>query len=200
MSDSLWPHGLQHTRLLCPPLSPGVCWNSCSLSPLSQWCYLTILSSALFFSFCLQSFPASESFPVSRFFISGGQSIGASASVLPVNIQGWFPLGGEDNYFAILLCCPTFHTFVFDLLLVDALVIYMLVKMCYNSSVTSVMFINNIPLYFISRKIRGSLKICSKSVIFEPDAISQPIIKVNTLSMWREIALYLCTFYLVLFL
>ena len=82
-----------------------------------------------------------------------------------------------------MLCCLTFHTFVFDLLLVDALVIYMLVKMGYDSSVTSVMFINNIPLYFISRKIRGSLKICSKSVIFEPDAISQPISKVNTLSM-----------------
>ena len=62
MSDSLWPHGLQHTSLLCPPLSPRVCSNSC---PLSQWCYLTISCSAAPFSFCLHSFPASGSFPMS---------------------------------------------------------------------------------------------------------------------------------------
>ena len=92
MSDSLWPHGLQHTRLLCPSLSPRVCSNSC---PLCQWCYPTISSSAARFSFPLQSFPASGSFPMSRLFASGGQSIGASASasVLPMNIQGWFSLG-----------------------------------------------------------------------------------------------------------
>ena len=90
MSDSLWPHGLQHDRLPCPSLSPGVCSNSC---PLSWWCYLTISSSATLFSFCLQSFPASGSFTMSQLFTSGGQSIGASASVLPMNIQNWFPLG-----------------------------------------------------------------------------------------------------------
>ena len=92
MPDSLWPHGLQHTRLPCPSLSPGVCSNSYSLS---QWCYLTISSFAAPFSICLQSFPASWSFPVSWLLASGGQSIGvsASASVLPMNIQGWFPLG-----------------------------------------------------------------------------------------------------------
>ena len=76
-----------------PSLLPRVCSNSCSLS---QWCYLTISSSATHFSFCLQSFPASESFPLRRFFSSGGQSIGASAAVLPMNIQGWFPLGLID--------------------------------------------------------------------------------------------------------
>ena len=88
----LWPHELQHTRLLCPPLSPGVCSNS---SLLSWWCYLSISSSAALFSFCLQSIPAPGSFPVSRLFTSGGQSIGASASasVLATNIKGWFPLG-----------------------------------------------------------------------------------------------------------
>ena len=64
--------------------------------PLSQWCYLTISSSAALFSFCLQSFPASGSLPMSQLFTSGGQSIGASASVLPMNIQGWFPLGLTD--------------------------------------------------------------------------------------------------------
>ena len=90
VSSCLWPHGQQHTRLPCPSPSPGTCSNSC---PLSRWCYLTILSSAAPFSFCLQSFPASVSFPVSWLFASGGQSIGASSSVLPMNIQDRFPLG-----------------------------------------------------------------------------------------------------------
>ena len=92
MSDSLWPHGLQHTRLLCPPLSPAVCSNSC---PLSQWCYPTISFSVTRFSSYSQILPASGSFPMSRLFASGDQSIGASASasVLPLNIQDWFPLG-----------------------------------------------------------------------------------------------------------
>ena len=72
MSDSLWPHGLQHTRLPCPSLTPGTCSNSC----LSQWCHPTISSSVVPFSSCLQFFPASGSFPMSPFFVSGGQSIG----------------------------------------------------------------------------------------------------------------------------
>ena len=82
MSDFLWPHEMQHARLPFPSLSPGLCSNSC---PVSQWCYITISSSATPFSFCLQSFPASGSFPMSWLFTSGGQSIGASASVLPMN-------------------------------------------------------------------------------------------------------------------
>ena len=84
-----------HTRLPCPSLSPGVCSNSC---PLSQWCQPTVSSSVTLFSSCPQSFPSSGSFPMSWFFASGGQSIGAlaSASVLPMNIQGWFPLGLTD--------------------------------------------------------------------------------------------------------
>ena len=92
MSDSLRPHGLQHARLPCPSPTPGACSNSCPSSP---WCHPTISSSVIPFSSRLQSFPASGSFPMSQFFISGGQSIGvsASASVLPMNIQGWFPLG-----------------------------------------------------------------------------------------------------------
>ena len=92
MSDSLWPHELQHTRLPCPSLSPRVCLNSC---PLSRWCHPTISSAVIPFSSCPQSFPASGSFPMSWLFAFGGQSIGASAlaSVLPMNIQGWFPLG-----------------------------------------------------------------------------------------------------------
>ena len=89
MSNSLQPHGLQHTRLPCPSASPGVYSNTC---PLSQWCHPTI-SSSVTASSCLQSFPVSGSFPVSQLFASGGQSIGASASVLPVKIEGWFPLG-----------------------------------------------------------------------------------------------------------
>ena len=90
MSDSLLPHGLQHTRLPCPWPTPGVYPNSCPLSP---WCHPTISSSVVPFS-CSLSFPASG-FHMSQFFTSGGQSIGVSAStsVLPVNTQGWSPLG-----------------------------------------------------------------------------------------------------------
>ena len=90
MSSSLQPHGPQHTRLPCASPSPGASSNSC---PLSWWCHPTILSSIVPFSSCLQSFPSSGSFPLSRLFASGGQSIGASASVLSKNIQNWFPLG-----------------------------------------------------------------------------------------------------------
>ena len=89
MSNSLLPHGLQHPRLPFPSLSPGVCSNSC---PLSQWCHPTISSSVTSFSSCPQFFLASGSFPLSWLFASGGQRIGASTSVLPMKIQGWFPL------------------------------------------------------------------------------------------------------------
>ena len=89
-SDSLRPQGLQHARLPCPSPSPRACSNSC---PSSQWCHPTILSSVIPFSSCLQSFTASGSFLMSRLLASGRQSIGASASVLPVNIQDWLPLG-----------------------------------------------------------------------------------------------------------
>ena len=92
MSDSLRPHGLQHSRTPCPSPTPRACSNSC---PLNRWCYPTISSSVIPFASCLQSFPASGSFPVSQFLTSGGKRIGASASasVLPMNIQDWFPLG-----------------------------------------------------------------------------------------------------------
>ena len=91
ISDSLQPHGLQHARLPCPSLSPRACSNSC---PLSWWSHPTISSSVIPFFSCLRSFPASGSFLISRLFTSSGQSIGAStsASVLPMNIQDWFPL------------------------------------------------------------------------------------------------------------
>ena len=92
LSPTLQPHGLQDTRLPCPSLSPRVCSNSYALS---WWCHPTISSSVIHFSFCLQSFPASGSFPISQLFISGGQSTRASAStsLLPINIQDGFPLG-----------------------------------------------------------------------------------------------------------
>ena len=92
MSNSLWPHGLQHARIPCPSPTPGVHSNSC---PLSGWCHPTILPSVMPFSSHLQSFPASAYFQMSQFFASGGQSIGVSASalVLLMNIQDWFPLG-----------------------------------------------------------------------------------------------------------
>ena len=90
MSDFLWPHELQHTRLPYLSPTPGACSNSC---PLSQWCLSTILSSVLAFSSYPQSFPALGSFPMSQLFASGGQSNGASVLVFPMNTQGWFPLG-----------------------------------------------------------------------------------------------------------
>ena len=92
MSDFLWPHGLQHTRLPCPSPTPRACSNSC---PSGRWCHPTISSSVVPFSSCLQSSPASGSFQMSQFFASGGQSTraSASASVLPMNNQDWFPLG-----------------------------------------------------------------------------------------------------------
>ena len=92
VSDSLWPHVLQNTRLPCPSPFPRACSNSC---PLSWWCHPTISSFVVPFSSCLQSFSASQSFPMNQLFPSGSQSIGASASasVFPMNIQGWFSLG-----------------------------------------------------------------------------------------------------------
>ena len=92
VSNPLPRHRLQHSRLPSPLLSPGVCLNSC-LS--SWWCYLTISSSATPFFFCLQSYQASGAFPLSQLFTSGGQNTEASAlgSVLPMSVQGWFPLG-----------------------------------------------------------------------------------------------------------
>ena len=92
MSNSLWPHGLQHARHPCPSPTLRVYSNSC---PLSQWYHPTISSSVVPFSSCLRSFPAPRSFQMSQLFTSGGQTTGvsASASVLPMNIQDWFPLG-----------------------------------------------------------------------------------------------------------
>ena len=92
MSDSLWPHSLQHSRLPYPSLSPRVCSNSCLLC---GWCHPTISSFVFPFSSCLQSFPTSGSFPSSWFFTSSCQRVGASASasLLPKKIQGWFLLG-----------------------------------------------------------------------------------------------------------
>ena len=92
VSDSLRCHGLQHARLPCPSPTPGACSNSC---PSSWWCHPTISSSLIPFSFRPQSFPASGSFLMSQPLASGGQSTGVSAlaSVLPMNIQDWFPLG-----------------------------------------------------------------------------------------------------------
>ena len=91
VSNSLQPHGLLHARPPCPSATPGVYSNSC---PLSQWCHPTISSSVAPFTSCLRSCPASGSFPTSQLFTSGGQSIEVSAwaSVLPMNIQDWFPL------------------------------------------------------------------------------------------------------------
>ena len=109
VSNSLRPNGLQHIRLPCPSLSPRVCSYSC---PLSQWYYLTISSSAALFSSCPQSFLAPGYFPLSWLCTLGGQTIGVSASVLPMSILGWFPLGSTGlisfNPYrkCIMIICP----------------------------------------------------------------------------------------------
>ena len=112
--ESLQPHGLQHARLPCPLLSPGVCSNSC---PLIWWYYPTILSSVAPFSSFPQSFPASGSFPMSQLFASGGQSteVSASTSVFPMNIQDWFPLGLD--WFDILAVQETLKSLLLFLLI-----------------------------------------------------------------------------------
>ena len=89
-SHSLRPHGLHQARLPCPSLSPRICSNSCSLN---WWCHPTVSTSVTPVSSCLQSFPVSGTFPMSQFLACGGQNIGASASVLPMNIQTWYPFG-----------------------------------------------------------------------------------------------------------
>ena len=158
MSDSLRPHGLQHASLLCPPLSPRVYSNSC---PLSRWCYLTISCSATPFSICLQPFLASDSFPMKQLFASGSQSIGTSAStsVLPMNIQGWFPLGltgsislqfkGLSRVFSSTTAQPSlwFNSHIHTRLLEKPLL--WLLDLCQQDDV-SVIFFNYINLYFIS--------------------------------------------------
>ena len=106
---TLWPHGLQHTRLPCLSPAPRACSNS---RPSSRWCHPTILSSIIPFSSCLQSFLASESFPMSQFFASGGQSIRTSAfpSVPLMNIQGWFPLGLIGLISLLSKCLLQYHS------------------------------------------------------------------------------------------
>ena len=101
VSNFMWPHGLQHAKLPYPSPTPRACSNS---YPSSRWCHSTISSSVIPFSSHLQSFPTSGSFPKSRFFAADGQSIGvpASASVLPMNIQDWFPLGWDIQVFSQL--------------------------------------------------------------------------------------------------
>ena len=107
VSDSLQSHGLQHARLPCPLSSPRPCSNPC---PLSLWCHPTISSSVTPFSSCLQSFPTSGSFPMSQFFTLGYQNIGvsASASVLPMNNQDWFPVG-LTGLISLHTCIPSYY-------------------------------------------------------------------------------------------
>ena len=123
MSNSLWPPGLQHTRLPCPSPTPRAYSNSC---PSCWWWHPTISSSIVPFSSCLQSFPASGSFPMSLFFTSGSQSIGvsASASVIPMNIQDWFPL----------LIYVLYSRFSSITILYIVLIVYVHQSQCSNSS------------------------------------------------------------------
>ena len=103
MSDPLQPHGLHHTRLPCPSPTPRAYSNSC---PAGRWCYPTISFSVIPFSSSLQSFQALGSFLMSQTFISDGQSIGLSASVLPMNIQGWYPFSSVQSLSHVWLLWP----------------------------------------------------------------------------------------------
>ena len=107
MSNSLWPHGLQHARLLCPPLSLGVCSNSC---PLSQWCYLTISSSIIPFFSCPQSFPASRSLPVSRLFASDAKVLELQLHNSPSN-EYWELISFKIDWFYLLAVQGTIKIF-----------------------------------------------------------------------------------------
>ena len=139
MSDSLWLHGLQHNRFPIPSPSPGACSNSC---PLNQWCHTTISSSIGPFSSCLQSFPASGSFPMSQLFTSGGPSTGASAStsVLPKNIQAWFPLGLTGLIFlqskGLLSVCSKHHNSKVSVLWCSAFFMVLLSHSCMTTGKT----------------------------------------------------------------
>ena len=120
VSDSLWPHELQHARPPCPSPTPGVYPNSC---PLSQWCHPTISSSVVPFSSCPQSFPASGSFQMSQLFASGGQSIGvlASTSVLPMSTWDWSPLGWTQSQSILSVTFLEFCLYIANHITKDAL-------------------------------------------------------------------------------
>ena len=112
MTDSLWPHGWQHTRLPCPSQTPRACSNSC---PLTQWCHLTISSSVVPFSFCLQSFPAPGSFPVGHFFASGGQrlTLGISLFLAGSGCSWW---ANSRSHWTLLPWCLGLGSSVYTLL------------------------------------------------------------------------------------
>ena len=140
VSDSLRSHRLQHARLPCSLLSPRVCSNSC---PLSWWCQPTISSSVVPFSSFPQSSPTSGSFPMTWLFESGGQSIGASASVLPVNIQGWFPLKLTDLVSYIYICIYSFQIILHSKLLQHIYYSFLchIVGPCWLSSIYSSVYL-----------------------------------------------------------
>ena len=169
VSNSLWPHGLQHARLPCPSPTPRTFSNSC---PSSQWCHPTISSSVITFSSHLQSFPAPGSFQMSQFFTSDDQSIGisASASVLPMNIQDWFPLGFTGWIFllsnwlsrvfsnttvqkASIVWCSAFFIVQLSLLYVTTGKTIALTRQIFVVKVTSVLFnmLSRLVLAFLPR-------------------------------------------------
>ena len=159
MSDSLRPHGLQHTRLPCPSPPPRGCPGSC---PLNRWCHPTNSSSVILFSFCLQSFPASGSFPGSQLFTSGSQSIGASASVISMSIQGWFPLGltGLISLLSTGLSRVFSSTTQFESL--SSLVLSLL----YGPALTSIQSGGGIPQKQVSHL--GSTELCALASVLQP--------------------------------
>ena len=207
MFDSLQPHGLQPARLPCPSSSPGACSNSC---PSNWWCYTTISSSVIPFSSCLQSFPASGSLAMSQFFTSGGQSIGvsASASLLVMYTQDWFPLGFDwfdllavqgalksllqhNNSKASILWCSAFF-------MVQLLHPYMtigktiaLTRWTFVNKVMSLAF-NMLSRFVIAFFPRSESLIISwlqlpSAVILEPKKIKSLTVSIVSLSICHEI-------------
>ena len=204
MSDSLWPHELQHARPLWASPSPGVCPSSC---PLNQWCHPTISSSVIPYSSCLQSFPASGSFPMSQFFTSGGQSAGASASVLPMNIQDWFPFGltgliylqskglksllqHHSSKASILLCSAFFILQLSHSYMTNGKIIA-LTRWTFVSQVISLLFntLSRLVITFLprSKRLLTSWLQSPSAVILEPKKIKSVIVSTVSPSVCHEV-------------
>ena len=201
VSDSLWPHGLQHTRPPCPP-TPGVHSNSW---PSSQLSHPTISYSVIPFSSCLQSFPASGSFLINQLFTSGGQSIGASvsASVLPMNIQSWFPFGfttlnslqskglQHSSSKASVLRCSAFFIVQLSHPYMIAGKTIALTRWTFVSKVMSVLFttLSRLVIVFLPRdKCLLILWLLSPSeVILEPQKIKSVIVSIVFPSICQEV-------------
>ena len=206
VSNALWPHWLQHTRLPCPWQTPRAWSDSC---PSSRWCHPTISSSAIPFSSCLQPFPESGSFPMGQFFTSGGQTVGVSASVsvLPMNIQDWFPLGwtgwislqskGPSSLLqhysskVSILWCSTFFMVQLSHPYMSTGKTIALTRWAFVSKAKSLLF-NMLSRWVITFLPRSRCLLISwlqspSSVISEPEKIKSLTVSIVSPSIWHEV-------------